>query len=181
MGPAFYIMAILGCGDGQAACQQVRVIETQYASVDACNAAMSTALMAATDLPFPEVSAQCRAATAPAMAAAVVKPRGYLSAWPVPPRDRLTLRLNLVRSRSLGARMRRPMTATDPMIHEDGLPGEEAKLDPKPDWSPRYPGSGRLEGQGGDRHRRRQRHRPRRRGLVRARGRRCRDPLPQRA
>ena len=38
------------------------------------------------------------------------------------------------------------MTATDPMIHEDDLPGEEAKLDPKPDWSPRYPGSGRLEG-----------------------------------
>jgi NAD(P)-dependent dehydrogenase (short-subunit alcohol dehydrogenase family) len=38
------------------------------------------------------------------------------------------------------------MTATDPMIHEDNLPGEEAKLDPKPEWSPRYPGSGRLEG-----------------------------------
>jgi NAD(P)-dependent dehydrogenase (short-subunit alcohol dehydrogenase family) len=33
-----------------------------------------------------------------------------------------------------------------PMIHEDGLPGSEAKLDPAPDWQPRYPGSGRLEG-----------------------------------
>ncbi len=38
------------------------------------------------------------------------------------------------------------MSATEPMIHEDDLPGEEAKLDPKPEWSPRYPGSGRLEG-----------------------------------
>ncbi len=38
------------------------------------------------------------------------------------------------------------MSATDPMIHEDDLPGEEAKLDPQPEWSPRYPGSGRLEG-----------------------------------
>lgn len=32
------------------------------------------------------------------------------------------------------------------MIHEDGLPGSEAELDPKPEWQPRYPGSGRLEG-----------------------------------
>ena len=33
-----------------------------------------------------------------------------------------------------------------PEIHEDALPGSEAKLEPKPDWAPRYPGSGRLEG-----------------------------------
>ncbi|HEX6218806.1 MAG TPA: SDR family NAD(P)-dependent oxidoreductase, partial [Sphingomicrobium sp.] len=33
---------------------------------------------------------------------------------------------------------------TRPMIHEDALPGSEAKLEPKPDWGPRYPGSGRL-------------------------------------
>ena len=32
----------------------------------------------------------------------------------------------------------------EPMIHEDALPGEESKLKPKPDWEPRYPGSGRL-------------------------------------
>jgi NAD(P)-dependent dehydrogenase (short-subunit alcohol dehydrogenase family) len=35
-------------------------------------------------------------------------------------------------------------TKIEPMIHEDALPGEEAKLEPKPDWQPRYPGSGRL-------------------------------------
>lgn len=33
-----------------------------------------------------------------------------------------------------------------PPIHEDGLPGSEASLDPKPEWQPRYPGSGRLKG-----------------------------------
>jgi NAD(P)-dependent dehydrogenase (short-subunit alcohol dehydrogenase family) len=33
----------------------------------------------------------------------------------------------------------------EPMIHEDQLPGHESQLEPKPDWRPRYPGSGRLE------------------------------------
>src|SRR5947199_2156715 len=33
----------------------------------------------------------------------------------------------------------------EPMIHEDQLPGHESKLEPKPDWQPRYPGSGRLK------------------------------------
>ena len=37
-------------------------------------------------------------------------------------------------------------TGTIGMVHEDALPGEERKLDPKPDWEPRYPGSGRLAG-----------------------------------
>jgi NAD(P)-dependent dehydrogenase (short-subunit alcohol dehydrogenase family) len=32
-----------------------------------------------------------------------------------------------------------------PQIHEDQLPGSEAKLEPKPDWEPRYPGSDRLK------------------------------------
>ncbi|MCX9147054.1 SDR family oxidoreductase [Erythrobacter sp. WG] len=31
-------------------------------------------------------------------------------------------------------------------MHEGDLPGLEADLQPKPDWEPRYPGSGRLEG-----------------------------------
>ena len=33
----------------------------------------------------------------------------------------------------------------EPMIHEDQLPGHESKLKPRPDWEPRYPGSGRLK------------------------------------
>jgi len=38
------------------------------------------------------------------------------------------------------------MTDTAEMIHEDALPGDEHSLDPRPDWHPRYPGSGRLAG-----------------------------------
>ena len=34
----------------------------------------------------------------------------------------------------------------EPMIHEDQLPGHESKLEPKPDWEPRYAGSERLKG-----------------------------------
>ena len=32
------------------------------------------------------------------------------------------------------------------MVHEDELPGHESELEPKPEWQPRYPGSGRLKG-----------------------------------
>ncbi|AXB75987.1 glucose 1-dehydrogenase [Novosphingobium sp. P6W] len=38
------------------------------------------------------------------------------------------------------------MTQTIPMIHEDALPGHESRLEPKPEWQPRYSGSGRLAG-----------------------------------
>src|SRR5690606_38002189 len=31
-------------------------------------------------------------------------------------------------------------------VREGDLPGHESKLEPKPDWRPRYPGSGRLKG-----------------------------------
>jgi NAD(P)-dependent dehydrogenase (short-subunit alcohol dehydrogenase family) len=37
-------------------------------------------------------------------------------------------------------------TETVEMIHEDPLPGHESELEPKPEWEPRYPGSGRLDG-----------------------------------
>ena len=37
-------------------------------------------------------------------------------------------------------------TAAEPMIHEDGLPGHESTLTPKPEWQPRYAGSDRLKG-----------------------------------
>ncbi len=32
------------------------------------------------------------------------------------------------------------------MVHEDDLPGHESDLEPKPDWEPRFAGSGRLKG-----------------------------------
>jgi NAD(P)-dependent dehydrogenase (short-subunit alcohol dehydrogenase family) len=36
-------------------------------------------------------------------------------------------------------------TETLEMIDEDALPGREGDLEPKPQWQPRYPGSGRLQ------------------------------------
>jgi NAD(P)-dependent dehydrogenase (short-subunit alcohol dehydrogenase family) len=38
------------------------------------------------------------------------------------------------------------MTAEQPKIHEDGLPGHESAMDRKPEFMPRYEGSERLEG-----------------------------------
>ena len=60
MGPAFYVIAILGCGEADAACQQVSVADAVYQSVDACNAATADALAEHVDLAFPVVVAQCR-------------------------------------------------------------------------------------------------------------------------
>src|SRR5512142_3214712 len=34
----------------------------------------------------------------------------------------------------------------EPMVHQDQEPGHESQLEPKPDWEPRYRGSGRLKG-----------------------------------
>ena len=78
---------------------------------------------------------------------------------------------------------RLPMSSgpqTLPPQHQDVQPGRESVMDPRPDYEPRYPGSGRLDGKVAHHHRRRQRHRPRGRGPVRARGRRRGDHLPQR-
>ena len=33
----------------------------------------------------------------------------------------------------------------EPMIHGDRLPGQESRLEPKPEWEPRYKGSDRLK------------------------------------
>jgi hypothetical protein len=64
MGPAFYVMAILGCGEADAACQQVGRAEARYESLEACNAATADAIMRNVDLAFPVVAAQCHRADA---------------------------------------------------------------------------------------------------------------------
>ena len=46
--------------------------------------------------------------------------------------------------------MTQPLTADaaliEPIAEEPEMPGHESQLDPKPEWQPRYPGSGRLKG-----------------------------------
>ena len=39
MGPGFFVIAILGCADGSAACTPVATMPTRYESRDACQAA----------------------------------------------------------------------------------------------------------------------------------------------
>jgi len=75
MGPAFYIMAILGCADSETACQQVRLAEAQYATEEACNSATSAMLYQNSDVAFPVVMAECRPASR-SMAANEGRPRG---------------------------------------------------------------------------------------------------------
>ncbi|HEU0134095.1 MAG TPA: hypothetical protein VFR28_04665, partial [Allosphingosinicella sp.] len=62
MGPAIFIIAIMGCGEGDAQCQQVRTLEARYESQAACTAATEAALTQNTDIDFPVVAAECVAA-----------------------------------------------------------------------------------------------------------------------
>ena len=64
MGPAFYLLAILGCGEGEVACEQVAVQQAQYSSAEECNAATEQALLQHMDAAYPVVVAQCTAAGA---------------------------------------------------------------------------------------------------------------------
>lgn len=66
MGPGFFVIAILGCADGSAACTPVATIPTRYESRDACAAATAPALAANSDFDFPTLLAECRPAKAPA-------------------------------------------------------------------------------------------------------------------
>lgn len=61
MGPAGYLLAILGCGEGEATCQQVAVQPARYESRAACMAATEAALADA-EAPYPVIVADCRAA-----------------------------------------------------------------------------------------------------------------------
>jgi acyl-CoA synthetase (AMP-forming)/AMP-acid ligase II len=62
MGPAFYVMAILGCGEADAPCEPVNTLATRYESAEACEAATADALQRSSDALFPVVIAQCRKA-----------------------------------------------------------------------------------------------------------------------
>lgn len=60
MEPILYVMAIMGCGDGQQICSEARVEPAQYTSIQACQEAMPAALVRNADIDFPVVTATCR-------------------------------------------------------------------------------------------------------------------------
>ncbi len=64
MGPGIFIIAIMGCGEAEAPCQQVRMLDARYESQAACTAATETAVTQNVDVDFPVVVAQCVAAGA---------------------------------------------------------------------------------------------------------------------
>lgn len=55
-----YVMAILGCGESDAACREVRIDQQTFQSEASCRAATSVVLARHTDLEFPTVVARCR-------------------------------------------------------------------------------------------------------------------------
>ena len=79
MGPGFFIIAILGCADGSAACTPVATMPTRYESRAACDAATVAALSASGDFDYPTLLAQCRPAKAPAAQRDTSKPRSPMA------------------------------------------------------------------------------------------------------
>jgi hypothetical protein len=75
MGAFFYVVAIMGCGDGGEQCRQARLLPARYATAAQCRAALPARLAENTDVPFPEISADCRP-QGQQMARADAKPRG---------------------------------------------------------------------------------------------------------
>ena len=59
MGPGIFLIAILGCGEGEAPCEQVRTLEARYESQAACTAATEAAVTRNVDIDFPVVAAEC--------------------------------------------------------------------------------------------------------------------------
>jgi hypothetical protein len=60
MEPLYFVMAIMGCGDGSTACAEARLEPAHYATVQQCQAAMPAALIRNSDIDYPVISAACR-------------------------------------------------------------------------------------------------------------------------
>jgi hypothetical protein len=69
MGPAYFVIAIMGCGDGAVDCRTVAAPAAHYVSEQACMAARGEALMANSDLDFPTLLAECQPVARKATAA----------------------------------------------------------------------------------------------------------------
>ena len=69
MGPAYYVISILGCADGSAQCVPAATMPVHYASEATCRAAQTDALIASSDLDFPTHEPHCTAVSAPPVTA----------------------------------------------------------------------------------------------------------------
>jgi hypothetical protein len=60
MQPVFYVMAILGCGDGNTQCVDARFDGARFATIAECRAQLPAGLARNSDLSFPVIAADCR-------------------------------------------------------------------------------------------------------------------------
>lgn len=85
-----YVMAILGCGESDAACREVRIDSQSYQTQARCEAATAAALARYTHLEFPTIVARCRRSDARAAIMRGTDPLrpggGHLPAVEAPPR-----------------------------------------------------------------------------------------------
>ena len=65
MGPGIFVIAILGCADGDTACTPVTTLETRYQTEAQCSAATIPALEANSNFDYPTLVARCRSANNP--------------------------------------------------------------------------------------------------------------------
>lgn len=70
MGPAYFVIAILGCADGGGSCTPVATLQTRYSSEVECTAATSEALEVNSNFDFPTLVARCRRGSGTAAAEA---------------------------------------------------------------------------------------------------------------
>lgn len=60
MGPGLFVLAILGCGDGAAMCEQVAREDTVYRSEASCLAESEEVLIRESSRPYPLLMAECQ-------------------------------------------------------------------------------------------------------------------------
>lgn len=60
MGPGYFILAIMGCGDSAVMCEDIRQVEAVYRSEVACLADSDNALQDSIEAPYPMLMAECR-------------------------------------------------------------------------------------------------------------------------
>jgi hypothetical protein len=65
MAAGLFLIAIMGCADGSAACTPVATMPSRYESRAACAAATDDALATSTGFDYPTIVAECRPAAAP--------------------------------------------------------------------------------------------------------------------
>lgn len=59
MGPAIFVMAIMGCGEAEAPCLEVGRVDARYESREACVAETEAQVLRHAGIDYPVVVAQC--------------------------------------------------------------------------------------------------------------------------